>query len=427
MGIAAWSYGTGATTSAAHPFSLAIQGIDVIDAVPRETIRLTSSIASNGTLEFAIEDIANTQPIPTAYADVLFTEHAVAKAFTAFEPTAFEPTAFQTSLATTGVDEIIFSGLVIGVEVSALAMGRMISIRCVDYGLLLDKIGMTADFTALEAGPSYPQTAAALAPIGPITSGAQAGGTWLATNDARVMLPQYGFVYGLESLEGDVYAAWTPLRGVLEEIAAHNIASQLAPNPVTGDFFIFVDPEQRLNWWNENVTYGNVHLGSAPRKIVESTSPAADEMTAADLTITYDHTGLESFVRGADSDAATGGDNSRYLSDTAASGGLQIGTASLTRFMSDDNESYWACRGYLDSRSTVARGTFTVIGTVNFRIGQVATITSAALGLSADTFLIHAVSTDFLGGSVRRCRVEFGGIRASASRATRTLIARASA
>ena len=59
----------------------------------------------------------------------------------------------------------------------------------------------------------------------------------------------------------------------------------------------------------------------------------------------------------------------------------------------------------------------------------VATATAGAYGATGlgnlgDAYLIYAVRTQFLGGQVRRCYIEFGGIAASSARATRTLIAR---
>ena len=54
MCVATWGYGTGATTDDAHPFSLPIQGIDVIDWVPLESIKVTVTVTTaNVTLSAA--------------------------------------------------------------------------------------------------------------------------------------------------------------------------------------------------------------------------------------------------------------------------------------------------------------------------------------------------------------------------------------
>ena len=421
MGLAAWGYGTGATTAAAHPFSLTIQGIDMIDAVPRDSISVSTSLASNATMDFTIEDRDNSIVIPSGYADVLLTEHAVASALMAFEPTAFEPTAFEVSAGTVPTDQILFSGLIIGTEITSLGIGRMIGVRCVDYGYLLDSRnfhpplawggGSTGD-----VDPIVQRYCAAGLP-GPITAMAASPSNGSPSGDRRVSLP--GWILGAGQTEQG-----GTLRGALGNLADNFYNISLLPDYMgaASDVAIYVDPERRLNVWPLT---GNA--GAAPKTIVE-TAPAANEVNAENVTAQIDYTQVRSHIWITDSGTEGSDYSLKVAGSVADTNGYEIeGSGASLDYDDWDNPSRsgWVRLGPADSARI--RGSFSIIGTTNWRIGQLVTITNAGCGLLADTFLIHAVSTDFLGGSVRRCRVEFGGIRASASRATRTLIARASA
>jgi len=349
MGVAAWGYGTGATSSAAHPFSLTIQGIDVIDMVPMQTITVTTSIASNATMDFTIEDRGNALVIPAGYADILFTDHTNA--------------------------EIVFSGLVIGVEVRGLEIGREITVRCVDYGYLLESRNFHPSLawgggSTGNVDPIVQRYCAATLP-GPITAMAASPSAGSPSGDGRISLP--GWILGAGQTEQG-----GTLRGALENLAGNFYNISLIPDfmGAASDVAIFVDPERRLNVWPLT---GNA--GAAPKTIVE-TAPAANEINAENIAVQTDYTQVRSHIWITDSDTAGKDYSLKVAGSVADTNGYEIEASGVSLDYEDwDNPAYsgWVRLGPADDARI--RGSFSVIDTHNWRIGQLVTIRAPSVGL----------------------------------------------
>lgn len=125
---AALALGTGAASSAAHPFNLEINGVDVIASANMDSIRVEMpGPGTNGSFEVDLWDPTATLSI-SEWDEVRFIEHAATR-------------------------PILFGGFVQSVRYSAWAVtGRTVSLRCVGYGILLDKKVLLADYTGLSAG-----------------------------------------------------------------------------------------------------------------------------------------------------------------------------------------------------------------------------------------------------------------------------------
>lgn len=119
--IAALALGTGAATSAAHPYSLWVDGRDVIAAVPWQSISVTTSAATGtrGSLRFTIADPLNAIVGSISNdAEVVFWDHTN--------------------------DVPVFGGFVIGIrKTSSYATGLRAEIDVTDYGVLLDEAFVT--------------------------------------------------------------------------------------------------------------------------------------------------------------------------------------------------------------------------------------------------------------------------------------------
>jgi hypothetical protein len=380
-------------------------------------------------MEFVIDDIDNSMTIPPAYADALFTEHAVPVSSPAFESTAFEPTAFRVSTSTADIDEIIFSGLVIGTETMTQATGRLIGVKCVDYGYLLDCLVTQADviISGGAAIGTLVQTIMGSTASGPITALAlnNESAPWAGSAAERIELvdaegSRHQSLYDTVA-ETDTISGRTSIRSALMGIIDRAYGLVADPFIYEGRAMVaYVDPERRLNVWR-----ASRNVGTAPYVIVEA-EPGSGESRAESVTIVRDHTTLNAGVYLSDNDTSMGGDNSCFWVETGETNGYMIIRDTYADNMSSNFVREINARIYLDKSGTTVRGSLSVLGTKNWRIGQQMTITNAACGLSAETVLIHAVRTDFLGGQIRRCYVEFGAIRASGARTTRTWVTRTS-
>jgi hypothetical protein len=111
----AWAPGTGATTSAAHPFNLEINGTDWINSADMAGIRIEMpGPGSNGSMTFTLQDPTSIINV-SEWDEVRFIEHAATR-------------------------PILFGGFVQSVSYTAWAAnGRTLTIQCVGYGILLDK------------------------------------------------------------------------------------------------------------------------------------------------------------------------------------------------------------------------------------------------------------------------------------------------
>lgn len=100
----------------AHPFSLEINGVDVIGRVRMESIRVEEpGPGTNGSLSFTLEDPTGWRWVAKAWDEVRLIEHAADR-------------------------PVLFGGFVQSVRTRPwAAVGRTIEVQCVGYGLLLDR------------------------------------------------------------------------------------------------------------------------------------------------------------------------------------------------------------------------------------------------------------------------------------------------
>ena len=404
MPVATWGYGTGATGTGTHPFSLSIQGPDFISWVPIESIRVDTSTESNATLEFDIVEPSamGTAPFtPFAFADVSLTDNTNA--------------------------ELVFSGVVVGVEEIALGVGVGRRVRAVDYGYLLDvcpmkrgvMVGVSSgtpaagDFNTYLYEPILATMGQAAS--GPITAARTniTWSTWNPSEDGRVLYRAehgiYDDVVGYvpdDAGTGDAINAGN-LRSNLDTITARSrlgrVSSKTLDTYEVSPVVTYVDPERRLNV--HPVDWG---WGSAPFAIDNNSGTAVHTLA---LTVERDYTGLASGVFVSDSNTSSGGDNSAfYVSDTTKTNGYFVcpdatdAPLASAANVPDAGGRYLSSVGY-----EVYRGQFAVISTSQLRIGTKLTITDARFAMSNTIVVIQAVSTQFLPGSsgARQMTVDF--------------------
>jgi hypothetical protein len=351
--------GCGALPVTADTFALYVNGVDYSDptkntagaSIEVPTLTVATSIASNATADFTIYD-PNRLVTLGAWSDVLVW---------------WKPA---------GGERVLFSGLVVAQTIRQVGIGREITVRCTDYGILLDNT-FSRSVVATDADPSLfsVQTACGLGLPAPIFA---LGGSYVS-GDVRIQ-GRYDATYVIgyqgdavtDTLSGD-------LRSVLDAIASRCVTFDPAYTPVPIAYY--VDPLRRLNFW----TFTSE---TAPVALTDAAGGTAPE----NLELEYDYTAQEtaSQVGGTTTFAMVG--------NRSGSNGYALGWVSVTI---TGAESYARIVAANRQRSSpLLRASFTIETTGDWHIGQIVTITSAAHGLASATFLVSSVDWTFASGAV---------------------------
>lgn len=405
MPTAAIMRGTSAAGSGAHPFNLEVNGTDLIGRVPLESITYDQpGPGSNGSMTFEVTDPTRTLTF-AAWDHVRLIEHAAARS-------------------------VLWGGFVASVSRRpAFGTGRIFTIECVGYGVLLDR-RVVVDFMA-------PQNTSAMK----IPDGIQAAATvwgngiecyaYTPTNPAdytgdvtkTLFMPDpggSGADWQQPFLAFDGLTLTDTLRGVIETWG--EFGADLTP-PKVGQydewppigFLYWVDSYKRLHAFWDKPTVASGYQGDAPQPLTDALPVANYAVTS--LSFEEDNADLTHGVYVIGSGAGLGwAQLTISRPDALASAELQdIANNSLST-TAPKRDAFG--RGYVDARqSTTVRGTLTTEDSQPWTVGQKLTLTNTALGIAAEEYRITAVRVQFMRGTTkRRNTITFGG-----SRGTRVL------
>lgn len=394
MSVGTWGPGTGATGTGSHPFCLRIQGVCYIGSVPIESITVTQSVSGNGTLTFTILDTTSALPVPEGWADVEFADRTE--------------------------QEVIFGGLVMGTTVRLNAAGvRSVEVRCVDYGVLLDVSPLPVELTVTDADylvHRLAQRISGAAPLGGITALLYTSG-----GDGRVVGlvdgGHTGEYYQVPIAPGatETVSANQPVRSPLSSYAARVEDVWTAPAiPRPAD--VYITPLRQLAVRPSTKTFG-----TAPLEVRHNPSTST-HVAAEDVSLDTDSRQREAGVYVADADTTTGGDNSGYVRGTINGYSVMPGTLSVP--LPDDAQRDLEGTIYTAGRAAAVTGRVVVVSVKNFFAGTALTVYYPNAGLDG-TYAVHAVTTRFLGGLLRRTEIQFGGELGTVAKFNRTRFARA--
>lgn len=386
--------GCGAWSTAADVFALFINGVDYSDpgkntagaSIPIESLRVSTSLASNASASFDILDAGRLVTVGALSDVVIWDNLGSASGATGFQLNAFQNDTFGDGTAP--ASRILFSGLVVGQSVRQSSTGRVISVRCVDYGYLLDK-------TASQTITTYRFVTAAnviqKVTLPPGIMGLGYTGAYIS-GDARIQLNHStdDLSYQSDDLPtaGEIDTITGSARSILEYVAERTTAfSTYEPaRPLN----IYIDPLRRLNAWHETNEVAPVALTDT----VGGTNPE-------NLELEEDYSGLETGVTIVDTAAPYV--SGVYAGDITEANDRLIAPSSISRAVGPGGwQWYYYSTPYLAQHGAAQRGSFDLTTSDDWHIGQIVTITSAAHGLSAETFIISSADWSFPGGTVRR-------------------------
>jgi len=324
-----------------------------------------------------------------------------------------------------------------GVEVSHFAtLGRQMTIRCVDYGILLDVAPVTS---ALSVGSSTTgnalvsiiQAIAGSAPLGGITATSYYPG-WPGRVAVRIDESVLGQLYSVPIATGtsEVIDAGTMVLTALERYSG--IAEDpyaIAPRPAD----VYVTPLKQLA-----VRPSDKSFGAAPYTLCPPTGGlgAPIQMSAEEIARDTDWRTLETGVYVEDSDRVEPG--VFYHTDPIDSGwyygtvnGYTVMPSRIGAPLPDESQIAIEAGIYLEKHGETIVGTATVTAEVNavtpilFVPGELLSVAYPVVGLDGD-YIIHAVQTRFQSGTgIRRTTIQFNGERGTVARFNRTRFARA--
>ena len=403
-GCSAWS-------TALDVFALFINGVDHSDphkntagaVIPIESLRVSTSLASNASADFDIID-ANRSVTIGALSDVVVwmkVGTATPGFSDVFEDGIFDTGAFGGVTETYGADQILFSGLVVGKSVKQLGTGRVIRVRCIDYGYLLDK-------TPSQTVTTYRYVTAATViqkvTLPPGIMGLGFTGAYIS-GDARIQLNHSTDDLSYLSDEqptGGTDTITGTARSILEYVAERTTAfSTYEPaRPLN----IYVDPLRRLNAWHQTNEVAPVVLTD----VVGGTHPE-------NLELEEDYSGLETGVTITDTVAPFV--SGVYAGDTTTSNDRLVAPSGISRAVGPGGwQFYYYTTPYFALHGVAQRGSFDIETADDWHIGQIVTITSAAHGLSAETFIVSSVDWTFPGGTVRVAHIGISTATAAKTR-----------
>jgi hypothetical protein len=352
--------GSSLTNHAAHPFSLFVDGEDVIvpvgsaqKGVPVDSIKITEGGSNaSGSMEFLFDDPAKAYSLPTA-AEVVLWDH--------------------------GQNIPLFGGFITGRSLQPAfgQVGRAVEVTCTDYAPLLD-----ARVVPAFGRPAGLSDQAILQSLIALFGGELTGldDTIASTNGS---MPGISFI------------------GVTLRQAVEKVASSAGTNRV-----YWVDSLRKVNYTSASALI-------AP--FVVDDQPTGGEVAVEDLTLEYEDVIINSvYVQGANR-AGSG-----FVRDRDSIRDVkQEFQAFLAQPASDTTakrNSYGAA--YLGRvKNAVVRGSFHIANSHGWRPGQIVTITNAALGLVSATFQIVSVQSAIASGTgYRHYDVAFGALPRSLAR-----------
>jgi hypothetical protein len=325
--------------------TLLVGGVDVTAKLDLATLSLMGSgMADSETLDFDLVDAAGSLTV-TENAAVSLTESGGAQTFGGF-----------VQLVT---------------PVPMAAVGRVIKVRCVSKGLLLDRLLVPSDSRTAES--DYNRIVHLLSTYG---TGLSTTYTSIATLNGS--LPAQTFTN-------------MSLRSALEAVAA------LADPAAT----FYVDATGKLHYYKTVPT-------AAPYAIKVGT-PGGGEIAPETIEVARDAAGIVNayYVQGAN-DIASG-----WVTDATSISayGRREGYLHAPDADTTGKRDAYATAALAQTKDPIARGTFTTLSPNDgWAAEQTLTVTSAAHGLSGATFVIQKVTRRYLTGTGNRhYTVEFGG------------------
>jgi hypothetical protein len=410
--------GCGAWSTADDYFALFINGVDYSDptkntagaSIAIDSLRIGTSLASNASASFTILDMTRGVTIqPWSDVVVWYAPSGVSTVdLLAFQADAFQADAFTADAPATIPDRILFSGLVVGETKEQVGLGRTLALRCIDYGILLDK---TPSQTISIERISTPEDSILKVNLpAPITMSASSPRRSSLLGDSRVqtMTTTGGGEIRYFSDEWD-----DPLPETLSG-SARSLLDSMASRMMMWDypytaipFNVYVDPLRRLNAWNSAPEW-------APLQLTDAAGGPAPE----NLSVESDYTGMESGVFITDTWAPFA--SGVYSGDLSQTNGRLLAPSSITRAVGGGWAPWIYGNMYLGALGVAQRGSFDIESTADWHVGQWVIITSAAHGLAAQTFLISSVDWSFM-GTTANARIGItgttGGAKTSPSQA----------
>ena len=364
---------TKAWSTKAHPYSLQVNGTDVIRrtgtlgqrvGVPLESIRVTEVGANGaGTLSFLYEDPVRAFALP-ARASVRFLDHTV------------------TAAGTT-----VFGGLAQTRRIVPAfgQQGLAYTVDCVDYNRLLD----VTVVPKLKYKAGY-------------SDKALLQGVVAHSSRHAFLLTHTSFITQTKaSMEAMDFSGMT-LRAAIEAIqAAAGTSSQY-----------YVDVNGYLHYYTGAT---EAAMGAAPYTFTDNPS-LGTHLVPEDLEVEYDDSQLVNAVYVIGATPAGSGwvkDETAIKAYGLVQAAVKAPHSTTATTMANSGTHYLARH-----KDPVVRGSFSYTGPEKgFRVGQSVTITNAALGLAAAVYPLKQLDTTFsAGGTVRTYQFSFGELPASGTR-----------
>jgi hypothetical protein len=358
---------TKAFTTASHPFSLTINGVDIIPRPGVGTLgrkygatlesMSVSEVGANGasSMSFLYEDPASLYTLP-AGARVLFTNNVA--------------------------NEVLFSGYIIRRAVVPIQsqQGYAVSVTCTDYSMLLD----LAFVPALKYAAGHTDQKLIQAVVANTIRH-----TTIYTHTSLCTQTN-------ASMEAVDFSDLT-LRSAIEQV-------QMQAGP---DRHYYVDFLGRLHYYSGATESG---MGAAP--FVISDVPTGSQRAPSDLELEYDDSQIVNcvYIIGA-TPLGTGWvkDETSIKAYGLRQGSLEVHTSKTVVSMVNAGSHFLTLH-----KDPLVRGSFSQQGTdTGWRVGQAVTVTNAALGISSAVYPVRQIDTTFEGGNGLRTRViNFGELPA---------------